>query len=122
MVMLDDYRKGWALRYVREARDELRTSQRASQSLSLIVDAARKAQAAMYFSLGDPSSIENVVNEVSDGAGMVKSPVLRCLVEIERALQRMERLPVSASEEALEEADEIISIASGIVDLVTSED
>ena len=120
--MLDDYRKGWAVRYVREARDELRTYQRASQSLSLIVDAARKAQAAMYFSLGDPSSIENVVNEVSDGAGMVKSPVLRCLVEIERALQRMESLPVSASEEALEEADEIISIASGIVDLVTSED
>lgn len=122
MVMLDDYRKGWALRYVREAKDELKTCRRASRSLSLIVDAARKAQAAIYFSLGDPSSIENVVNEVSDGARTVESPVLRCLVEIERAVQRMESLPVSASEEALKEADEIVSIASGIVDLVTSED
>ena len=122
MVMLDDYRRGWALRYIREARDELKTSRKASHSLNLIVDAARKAQAAMYFSLGDPSSIENVVNEVSDRGRTVESPVLRCLVEIERLLQKMESLPVSASEQALLEADEIIHIASGIVDLVTSED
>ena len=122
MVMLDDYRKGWAQRYIREARDELRTSQKTSYSLSLIVDAARKAQAAIYFSLGDPASVERVVNEVSDGAKTAESPVLRCLVDIERALQKMESLPVSASEEAFREADEIIRIASGLVDFVTSED
>ncbi|MCW4026253.1 MAG: hypothetical protein NWE76_02055 [Candidatus Bathyarchaeota archaeon] len=122
MVMLDDYRKGWALRYIREARDELKTSQRTSHSLSLIVDAARKAQAAIYYSLGDPSSVEGVVNEVSDGARTTESPVLRCLVDIERTLQRMEHLPASTSEEASREADEIIRIASTIVDLLTSED
>jgi len=122
VVMVDDYRKGWALRYIREATDQLKTCQQASNSLNLIVDAARKAQAAIYFSLGDPSSIESIVNEVSDGTKTVENPVLRCLVEIERTLQRIESLPASAGEEALKEADEIIRVASGIVDLLTSKD
>jgi len=122
VMMVDDYRKGWALRYIREAKDELRTSRQALGSISLIVDAARKAQAAIYFSLGEPSSIESIVNEVAEGARTVGNPVLRCLVEIERRLQKLETLPASASEEALEEADEIVMIASGIVDLLTSVD
>ena len=122
MMMVDDYRRGWALRYIREATDQLKTCQQVAKSISLIVDAARKAQAAIYFSLGDPSSIESIVNEVSDGAKTVENPVLRCLVEIERALQRIESLPASAGEEALKEADEIVRVASGIVDLLTSED
>ncbi len=122
MVMIDDYRKGWALRYIREARYELETSQKTSHPLTLIVDAARKAQAAIYFGLGDPSSIEGVVNEISDGAKTVENPVLRCLVEIERSLQRMESLPVSAGEEALREADEIVHIASEIVAMLIPED
>jgi len=122
MVMLDDYRKGWAFRYIREANDELRTSRQALSSISLIIDAARKAQAAIYFSLGEPSSIESIVNEVAEGTGTVENPVLRCLVEIERTLQKLENLPPSACEEAFREADEIVRIASGIVDLLTSVD
>jgi len=35
--------------------------------------------------------------------------------------KKMESLPVSASQEALVEADELIRIASKIVDLLTSE-
>ncbi|MCW4020248.1 MAG: hypothetical protein NWF14_03345 [Candidatus Bathyarchaeota archaeon] len=122
MVMLDDYRRSWAMRYIREAQDELKVSCRVSRSLSLIVDAARKAQAAMYYVLGDPPSIEGLVHEASNRVKVVESPVLRCLVEIERALQKMENMPVSAGEKALEEADEIVRIASGIVDLLASED
>ncbi len=122
MAMLDDYRKGWALRYIREANDELRTSRQASSSIGLIIDAARKAQAAIYFSIGEPSSIESIVNEAAEGTETVENPVLRCLVEIEHTLQKLETLPPSACEEALKEADEIVSIASGIVDLLTSVD
>ncbi len=120
--MLDDYRRGWAQRYIREAKDELKTSVRSPRPLGLIVDAARKAQAAIYYSLGDPSFIETIVNEFCDGTRTVESPVLKCLVEIERTLQRMESLPESAGEEALKEADEIIKIATSMVELLASED
>jgi len=122
MSIIDDYRKGWALRYIREAKDELEISQKASKPLNLIVDAARKAQAAIYYSLGDPSCIENVVNEIYEEANLITNPVLRCLVEIERNLQKLERLPTSASEEARKEAYEITWVASEIVDLLTCED
>jgi hypothetical protein len=122
MVMLDDYRRGWARRYIREAKGELEASRKTSHPIGLIVDAARKAQASVYFSLGDPSSIESLVNEVSDGTKNMENPVLRCLVEIERTLQEMEGLTVLYSEEALNEAYEIIRIASELVDLLTSED
>ena len=122
MAILDDYRKGWALRYIREARDQLKVSRRTAGSISLTVDAARKSQAAIYFILGDPPTIEGMVNEASDDGKIAESPVLRCLVEIERTLQRMELLPLEAGNEALREADEIIRVASGIVDLLASED
>ena len=122
MAMIDDYRKGWALRYIREAIDELKTYRKTSRPLDLVVDAARKAQAAIYYSLGDPASIESMVNEISNKTNSVENPVLRCLVDIERALQQMENLPVSASEEALRKTDEIIWIASKIVGLLTSQD
>ena len=121
-MVLDDYRKGWALRYIREARDELEASRRTSSPLNLIVDAARKAQAAIYFSLGDPSSIEALVSEASDEADTSESLVLGCLVEIERTLQRIESLSVSSDKEAMEEADGIVRIAAEIVELVTSQD
>jgi len=51
-----DYRKGWALRYLREAKAELLAAQKTpSIAHSLILEAMRKAQAAIYYSLGDPA-------------------------------------------------------------------
>jgi hypothetical protein len=120
--MIDDFRKGWALRYMREAEDELRASQKTPQPFSLILDAARKAQAAVYYSLGDPFYIESLVHEVFNDGKNVKNPVLRCLIDIENMLQRMESLPESSGEEAFKDADEIVKIAAGIVSLMASED
>jgi len=122
MVIMSDYHKSWALRYIREAKDELKMSQKTFGHIDLTVDAARKAQAAIYYSLGEPSYIESIVSAVAEKTNLVENPVLRCLIEIDRTLQRIESLPVSASEEALIEADEIVRIASKIVDLLTSED
>ncbi|MCS7120554.1 MAG: hypothetical protein RMJ07_04060 [Nitrososphaerota archaeon] len=120
--MVDDYRKGWALRYLREAKDEIRASTKNLASLDLIIDAARKAQAAIYFVLGDPISIQSIVNQALLDGKPVENPVLRCLVGIERAVQRMESLHPSRHREALKDAEEIVNIASDIVDLITSED
>ena len=122
MAMMDDYRKGWALRYIREAEDELNASQKIAHPYSLILDAARKAQVAMYFSLGDATFIEDLVNQAFNNAEDMESPVLRCLVEIERTLQQLEKMPESASDDAFREADEIVRLAAGIVNMLTSED
>lgn len=117
----DDYRKGWALRYLREAKDELKASRSSEASNELILDAVRKAQAAVYFSLGDPSYLENIVLEVSNSMKTVEDPVMRCLVEFERSLQRIDCLPISSNQEAYGRAAELLSIASKIVEVVTSE-
>lgn len=120
--LIDDFRKGWALRYIREAEDEMKASRNAAKPLYLILDAARKAQAAVYYSLGDPMYIEGLVQEAYEGRKNVENPILRCLVDIEDTLQKMETLPESADEEAFNDAAEIIKIASGIVKLLAIED
>ncbi|MBS7615170.1 hypothetical protein KEJ18_05510 [Candidatus Bathyarchaeota archaeon] len=120
--MIDDFRKGWALRYIREAEDEMKAAQRAAKPFYLILDAARKAQAAVYFSLGDPLYIEGLVQEACEDGKNVENPILRCLVNIEDTLKRMESLSDSADEEAFNDAAEIIKIASGIVKLLAIED
>jgi hypothetical protein len=120
--MIDDFRKGWALRYMREAEDELRASRKTTQPFGLILDAARKAQAAVYYSLGDPLYIESLVHEAFNDGKNVANPILRCLVDIEYMLQRMESMAESPGEEAFEDADEIVKIAAGIVHLLASED
>jgi len=120
--LIDDFRKGWALRYMREAEDELKASQKAAQPFGLILDAARKAQAAVYYSLGDPFYIEGLVHEAFNGGKSVENPILRCLVDIEHMLQRMESLPESSDEEAFNDANEIVKIATGIVKLLATED
>ena len=92
MLILDNYRKGWALRYLREARAELTAAQKTAHlAPSFILEAIRKAQAAIYYSLGDPASLEAIVRQTIIKKQSVKDPVLRCLVEIERTVQEAAR-------------------------------
>ncbi|MEM2914146.1 MAG: hypothetical protein QXH91_01910 [Candidatus Bathyarchaeia archaeon] len=114
-MLADDYHKGWALRYIREAKDELKISMKTSRPMDFIVDAARKAQASIYYVLGDPSSIGSLVNELSDKTNFVKNPVLQCLVSIEQTILLIENMPVSARNEALEKAEKIVWIATEII-------
>ena len=122
MPLIDGYRKGWAIRYLREARAELVAAQKTPyMASSLIIEAMRKAQAAVYYSLGDPASLEAIVRQTILKKQSVKDPVLRCLVEIERTVQEVARAPDSDKERAFKQADDIIQIASDIVKLFTSE-
>lgn len=120
-MMLDDYRKGWALRYIREARYDLRAYKKISQSHNLIIDATRKAQIALYFSLGYPPSIKNMVNELSDRIYDKENPILRYLIEIEHFLQKIESVKIQDSVEAINKANEIIQTVSSITNLLVSE-
>jgi len=120
MPLINNYRKGWALRYMREARAELTAAQKTPyMAPGLILEAMRKAQAAIYYSLGDPSSIEAIVRQMLLKNEFVKDPVLRCLVEIERTVQEVAQVPDSDLERAMKQADDIIQIASDIVELFT---
>ncbi len=122
MPLINDYRRGWAIRYLREAKAELVAAQKTPyMASSLILEAIRKAQAAIYYSLGDPSSLEAIVRQTILKNQAVKDPVLRCLVEIERTVQGVAQTSESDREGAFKEADDIIQIASDIVKLFTSE-
>lgn len=122
MPLINDYRKGWAIRYLREARAELVAAQKTPyMASSLILEAMRKAQAAIYHSLGDPASLEAIVRQTIIKKQSVKDPVLRCLVGIERTVQEVAQTPGSDKEKAFKQADDLIKIASDIVKLFTGE-
>jgi hypothetical protein len=86
-MLIDDYRKGWALRYLREAVDEIKIAKKDSKAFNLIFDAVRKAQAAIYYSLGEPVFIDSIVQEALEKSLPAENPVLRCLIEIEKTIK-----------------------------------
>jgi hypothetical protein len=56
--MMNEYRRGWALRYLREAKAELEAARKIPyMAPSLVVEAIRKARNAIYYSLGEPAFI-----------------------------------------------------------------
>ena len=85
----------------------------------LVLEALRKAQAAIYYSLGDPPSIEAIVREAVFKKQLVKDPVLNTLVEIEKAVQQISQVPEAESERVMKQADAIVGIALDIVSLFT---
>lgn len=121
MGFINSYRKGWALRYIREAKAELRAAQKLPRlAPNLMLEALRKAQFAIYYSLGDPSSIERIVKSVSSNGHGVKDPVLKCLLEIDEMVEFLSEAP-ELNRETLRHVDELVSIASEIVELFVGE-
>ena len=122
MALINNYQKGWALRYIREAKAELSAAQKTPyMAPGLILEAMRKAQAAIYYSLGDPPSIEAIVRGAVFKRQLVKEPVLQTLVDIERTVQEVAQIPESGMEEAMRQANDIVRVASDIVQLFTGE-
>ncbi len=122
MSMINDYQKGWALRYLREAKAELIAAQKSPyMAPSLILEAMKKAQAAIYYSLGDPASIETIVHQTIQKRGLVEDPVLKCLVEIEQTIQEVTQTAESERQKAFKQADNLIQTAKDIVELLTGE-
>jgi hypothetical protein len=123
MAMPSNYRKGWALRYLREAKAELMAAQKTpSIAQSLILEAMRKAQAAIYYSLGDPAFIESIVYQAFlGGQQLPNDPVLKCLVEIERTIQHLSQMPQPDIPSTIQQVDDMVQIASDIVELFTGQ-
>jgi hypothetical protein len=120
--MMDQYRKGWALRYLREAKAELEAARKMPyMAPSLVLEAIRKARNAIYYSLGEPAFIEIVIREAAGKTQTIVDPVLRCLVEIEGAVQQLAQVEEINGEEVMKQADDLIQLASDIVETLTGE-
>jgi len=120
--MMNNYRKGWALRYLREAKAELSAAQKTPYlAPSLILEAVRKAQAAIYYSFGDPASIEMIIYQTLQRKQFINDPILRFLVEIERTIQQIAQSPRLEIEKVIEQVDDFIQMTSEIVELFTGE-
>jgi len=122
MAFMNNYRKGWALRYIREAKAELQAAQKLPRlAPSLMLEALRKAQFAIYYSLGDPSSIERIVKSVSSNGHGIKDPILKCLLDIDEMLEFLSEAPELDRKQILRHVNELVSIASEIVELFVGE-
>lgn len=120
--MKNSYRKGWATRYLRESKAELIAAKKTPyMAAGFIIEALTKAQAAIYFSLGDPNFIVPIVNETLYTKQNVDDPILNFLVEIEKTLQQLAQNPTTENEKTLEQVGDIIEYTSEIVELLGSE-
>jgi hypothetical protein len=120
--MMDAYRRGWALRYLREARAELEAARKMPyMAPSLVLEAIRKARNAVFYSLGEPAFIESTIREATQKTQITEDPFLRCLMEIEGTVQQLTQLGEVDGEKAMKQADNLVQLASDIVETLTGE-
>jgi hypothetical protein len=119
---MDRYRRGWALRYLREAKAELEAARKMPyMAPSLVVESIRKARNAVYYSLGEPAFIELIVREATEKTQEIENPVLKCLVDIEAAVQSLTQMQEVDGEKVLKKADDLVQLATDIVETLTEE-
>ncbi len=114
--MMDIYRKGWALRYLREAKAELEAARKIPyMAPSLLLEAIRKARSAIYYSLGEPAFIEILLRDEVTKAQVSNDSILRFLTDIEGAVQQLTQLEEINGEAVMQQANTLVQIASDIV-------
>ena len=119
---MDEYRKGWALRYLREAKAELEAARKIPyMAPGLVLEAIRKARNAIYYSLGEPAFIEILIREEVLKNPHTHDSLLRFLIELENVIQQMSQLEEVNSEAMMKQADSIVEIATNIVEALTEE-
>jgi len=120
--MMDEYRKGWALRYLREAKAELEAARKIPyMAPSLVLEAIRKARNAIYYSLGEPAFIEILIREEVAKNSSTNDSVLRFLIGIETIVQQISQLEEVNGDAIMKQADSIVDTATDIVETLTQE-
>ena len=122
--MMDGYRRGWALRYLREAKAELEAARKMPyMAPSLVLEAVRKARNAIYYSLGEPAFIEIVIRETVEKmpGQVISDPILRFLVDIENMVQQLGQIEEMDGEQAMKKAGGLVNLAQEIVEALTEE-
>jgi len=120
--MMDEYRRGWALRYLREAKAELEAARKIPyMAPSLMLEAIRKARNAIYYSLGEPAFIEILVREEIGKPKPANDVILRFLIEIEETVQQIGQLEEINADVMMKQADTLVQVASEFVEALTEE-
>ena len=120
--MMDIYRKGWALRYLREAKAELEAARKIPyMAPSLVLEAIRKARNAIYYSLGEPAFIEVLIRDEAGKSKASNDSILRFLIGIEGIVQQLTQIEEINGEAMMTQADTLVQIASDIVETLTEE-
>ncbi|MCW3998032.1 MAG: hypothetical protein NWF10_05625 [Candidatus Bathyarchaeota archaeon] len=120
--MMDEYRRGWALRYLREAKAELQAARTVPyMSSSLVLESIRKARNAIYYSLGEPAFIEILLREEAENNNPSNDSILRFLIELEAVVQQLGQLEEVNGEAIMNQADTLVLIATDIVETFTEE-
>lgn len=120
--MMDEYRKGWALRYLREAKAELEAARTVPyMSSSLVLESIRKARNAIYYSLGEPAFIETLLREEAENCNPSNDSILRFLVELESVVQQLSQIEEVNDEAMMNQADVLVKVAADIVETFTEE-
>ena len=119
---MDEYRKGWALRYLREAKAELEAARKIPyMAPGLVLEAIRKARNAIYYSLGEPAFIEILIREETLKQPITNDSLLRFLMEIESVIQQLSQLEEINGEVMMKQADSIVQTATDIVETLTQQ-
>jgi hypothetical protein len=119
---MDEYRRGWAQRYLREAKAELEAARKIPyMAPNLLLEAIRKARNAIYYSLGEPAFVEVVVREEVGKPKPTNDVLLRFLVEMEETVQQLGQLEEINSDAMMKQADTIVQVASDFVEAFTDE-
>jgi hypothetical protein len=120
--MMSEYRRGWALRYLREAKAELEAARKIPyMAPSLVLEAIRKARNAIYYSLGEPAFIEVLIREEIGKPKPSNDSILRFLIEIEETVQQLGQIEEINGELMMKQADTLVQVASEFVETLTEE-
>jgi hypothetical protein len=120
--MMDEYRRGWAHRYLREAKAELEAAQKIPyMAPSLMLEAIRKARNAIYYSIGEPAFIEVLIREELGKPKRSNDIILRFLIEMEQTVQQLTQLDEINGDAMMKQADTIVQVASEFVEAFTEE-
>lgn len=117
---MDEYRRGWANRYLREAKAELEAARKIPyMAPSLLLEAIRKARNAIYYSLGEPAFIEIVVRDELEKQKPSSDVILRFLVEMEQTVQQLGQLEEVNDDAMMKQANTIVQVAEDFVETLT---
>jgi hypothetical protein len=120
--MMDEHRRGWALRYLREAKAELEAARTVPYMCSsLVLESIRKARNAIYYSLGEPAFIEILLREEAENCNQTNDSVLQFLIELEAVVQQLSQLEEINGEAIMDQANTLVNVAADIVETFTEE-
>jgi len=120
--MMDMYRRGWAFRYLREAKAELEAARKMPyMAPSLLLEAIRKARNAIYYSMGEPAFIEILLREEVLKNPQTNDSVLKFLMEVEGIVQQLAQMEEVNSDAIMKQADTLVGIATDIIETLTEE-